>query len=328
MVAIPRIVITGGEPAGIGPDIIIQLASRNAPCELVAVADPKLLQERARQLRVPLTINLCELTSAPKPHKPYHLSVVPVSLEKPVTPGTLDVANVPYVLNTIQTAADICIRGQAAGMVTAPIHKGIVISSGKPFSGHTEFLRDYSQAQHVVMLLATHDLRVALTTTHIPLADVPAAITPELLEKTLRILHLDMRKWYKIADPTIFVLGLNPHAGENGYLGREEIDIINPTLDKLRKVGMRLVGCVSADTAFTQKNLQRADAFLTMYHDQGLPVLKAVGFGEAVNITLGLPFIRTSVDHGTALDIAGTGNANVSSLRSAVNMAVEMAMRV
>ena len=327
MVAIPRIVITGGEPAGIGPDIIIQLASRNAPCELVAVADPKLLQERARQLRVPLTINLCELTSGPRPHKPYHLNVVPVPLEKPVTPGTLDVANVPYVLSTIQEAADICIRGQAAGMVTAPIHKGIVISSGKSFCGHTEFLRDYSQTQHVVMLLATHDLRVALTTTHIPLADVPAAITPELLEKTLRVLHLDLRKWYKIADPTIFVLGLNPHAGENGYLGREEIDIINPTLEKLRKAGMRLVGCISADTAFTQKNLQSADAFLTMYHDQGLPVLKAVGFGEAVNITLGLPFIRTSVDHGTALDIAGTGNANVSSLRAAVNMAVEMAMR-
>lgn len=328
MVAIPRVVITPGDPAGIGPDIVIQLASRNAPAELVAVGNPNLLQARARQLCVPLKLNLCELTDPPKPHKPYHLNVVPVSLDAPVTVGQPDPKHAAYMLACVKKAATICMQGHAAAMITGPLNKGVISAAGQHFSGQTEFLSDLCKAPHVVMLLATHDLKLALLTRHIPLSQVPGAITATSLEKTLRVLHHDFKKWLKAEDPIIMVLGLNPHAGENGYLGREEVDIISPTLENLRKNGMRLIGPVGADSAFTPENVKRADVFLAMFHDQGLPVLKAVGFGHTVNITLGLPFIRTSVDHGPAYDLAGTGNSSPTSLRTAVEMAVQMAMRV
>lgn len=319
-----RLAITPGEPAGIGPDLVVQLAQQAQPHELVAYADPELLLTRAAQLGLPLRLHT--VTAAPpRPLGAGELVVQPVKLDKPVQPGTLDTANARYVLNTLSAALDDCQKGFCQGMITGPVHKGIINEAGVPFSGHTEFLAENTQTPRVVMMLATEGLRVALATTHLPLSQVPAAITEELLEQVIKILHHDLQQKFGISKPKILVCGLNPHAGEGGHLGMEEIQVIQPALNRLCRQGLNLEGPLPADTLFTPKYLEQCDAVLAMYHDQGLPVLKYKGFGAAVNITLGLPIIRTSVDHGTALDLAGTGKANIGSLKTAINYAADMA---
>lgn len=320
-----RIAITPGEPAGIGPDLVVALAQQASPHEYVAIADPELLQQRAEVLKLPLSIRHFDPGQAPQPLQAGELCVAPVALKAPVNIGTLNPANAGYVLATLDTAIDYCQRGITDAMVTAPVHKGVINEAGIPFSGHTEYLAEKTATPKVVMMLATSELRVALATTHIPLAQVPAAITRENLLSTLRILHAALRRDFAFSSPRILVCGLNPHAGEGGHLGREEVDIIEPLLAELREEGMELIGPLPADTLFTPKVLSGGDAVLAMYHDQGLPVLKAQGFGRAVNITLGLPIIRTSVDHGTALDLAGTGTADAGSLHTALELAIRMA---
>lgn len=319
----PRLALTPGEPAGIGPDLCVQLVQQETAAEIVAIADPELLAARARQLQLPL--RLVEIDpQAPVVRRPAgELAVLPVSLTTPAEPGRLDPSNVKYVLDTLDIAIDGCRDGRFAAMVTGPVHKGIINQAGVTFSGHTEYLARRSHGQPV-MLLATKTLRVALATTHLPLAEVPAAITIDGLTQTVEILHRELQTRLGIDDPRILVCGLNPHAGEDGHLGREEIEVIEPVLQKYRDRGWRLEGPLPADTLFTPQRLARADAVLAMYHDQGLPVLKHLGFGQAVNITLGLPIIRTSVDHGTALELAGTGRAQVRSLRLAVDIAIDM----
>ncbi len=320
--SVPRIALTPGEPAGIGPDLCVQLAQYDQPCRLVAIADPQLLRERALQLGLPLEIRLFDQSQTGK-HQAGQLTVMPVTLSASATCGQLDTINSGYVLETIRRAVEGCLDGCFAAMVTAPVHKGIINDAGIPFSGHTEFIADITGGTPV-MLLATPGLRVALATTHLPLSQVSAAITPQRLTAIIRLLDHDLRLRFAIKEPKILVCGLNPHAGENGHLGREEIEIIEPALNLLRKEGIHLQGPLPADTLFTANYLQAADAVLAMYHDQGLPVLKHMGFGKAVNITLGLPIIRTSVDHGTALDLAGTGKANLGSLQFALITALEM----
>jgi 4-hydroxythreonine-4-phosphate dehydrogenase len=319
-----RIAITAGEPAGIGPDLVIAAAAKLWPCELVAIADPDLLTQRAQQLNLRLTLHTFNKDEHPKVNKKNHLSILPTSLNKPCTPGRLDKENSAYVLHTLRKAVEGCEQKLFSAMVTAPVHKGIINDAGIIFTGHTEFLAALTHTPQVVMLLAAPTLRVALATTHLPLSQVSAHITIHGLQNTLRILHSDLVTRFSISKPRIYVCGLNPHAGESGYLGREEIDIISPALDSLRKEGMDLIGPLPADTLFTPPYLSQADAVVAMYHDQGLPVLKNIGFGESVNVTLGLPIIRTSVDHGTALDLAGTGKADPSSLIAAINMALEL----
>ncbi|MEH6582591.1 MAG: 4-hydroxythreonine-4-phosphate dehydrogenase PdxA [Halioglobus sp.] len=322
--AIPRIAITGGEPAGIGPDIILHAAGQSFPAELVAIADPELLQARARMLG--LSVELIEFNPIDpvSAHQPGQLKVLSTPLIAPCTPGKLDPANASYVIDTLQQALDGCLRGVFDAMVTPPVQKSVINDAGIPFSGHTEFLAEKTGTPQVVMMLATGKLRVALATTHLPLSAVPNAITAALLEQTLTILHSDLKTKFGLSNPNIAVLGLNPHAGEGGYLGREEIDTIIPALERLRGEGMALQGPLPADTAFNPKVLDSCDAVFAMYHDQGLPVLKYAGFGNAINITLGLPIIRTSVDHGTALDLAGSGLANPDSLLRALETAIEM----
>jgi 4-hydroxythreonine-4-phosphate dehydrogenase len=321
---IKRIALTAGEPAGIGPDLSIAMAGSDLPCQLVAIADPKLIQDRANQLGKPVTVTEYSSHSQPQQQKAGRLVVLPVELQTGVVAGRLDKANSRYVLKTISKAAQGCLRGEFDAMVTAPVHKGIINAAGIAFSGHTEFIAEITGGSPV-MMLATPGLRVALVTIHLPLADVPKAITHNRLRQVIRILHQDLHNRFHIKNPKILVAGLNPHAGEGGYLGREEIDIIEPVLDGLRKQGMDLHGPLPADTLFTPKYLEQADAVLAMYHDQGLPVLKHKGFGKAANITLGLPIIRTSVDHGTALELAGTGKADAGSLQYALETALEMA---
>lgn len=323
---ISRIALTAGEPAGIGPDLVVALAQQPQTAQIVAIADPELLQQRARALGLPLRLHEFRAETA-APNQPGELLVAPVALAVPAQTGVLDAANARYVLRTLEIAADGCMSGQFDAIITAPVHKGIINDAGIAFSGHTEFFAERTRTKHVVMMLATERLRVALATTHLPLADVPRHITRELLTTVLEILQRDLREKFGIAQPHVVVLGLNPHAGEGGHLGREEIDVIEPCLQTLRAQGMRLTGPLPADTAFTPKILQQADAVLAMYHDQGLPVLKYQGFGRAVNITLGLPIIRTSVDHGTALDLAGTGRADSGSLRAALALACELAQK-
>lgn len=321
---LPRIALTSGEPAGIGVDLCIQLAQEILPaCELVVLADTELLQQRAKQLDLPLTLHHFDPSKSQAILPRGHLTILPVALKAPVEAGMLNHENSEYVLELLDRATHGCLKGTFAAMVTAPVHKGVINEAGFAFTGHTEHIA-LQTGGHPVMMLATEGLRVALATTHLPLSKVSAAITPELVEKTLRILHRDLRIRFHLEQPKILVCGLNPHAGENGYLGREEIDIINPILEKLRAEGMDLQGALPADSLFTTKYLQTADAVLAMYHDQGLPVLKYKGFGRAVNITLGLPIIRTSVDHGTALDLAGTGKADLGSLQYAVQTAINM----
>ena len=319
-----RIVLTSGEPAGIGPDLCIAIAQSDLPCQLVAIASPDLLLERADQLGLPLQLIEFNNNAPAQTHKAGQLSIMPVDLIAPVIAGQLNAANSRYVLKTITKATQGCIKGVFAAMVTAPVHKGIINDAGFTFSGHTEFIADITGG-YPVMMLATPGLRVALVTIHIPLAEVSKAITHNRLRQAIRTLDHDLRTRFGINNPRILVCGLNPHAGENGYLGKEEIDIIEPVLNGLRKQSMNLEGPLPADTLFTPKYLEKADAVLAMYHDQGLPVLKHMGFGKAANITLGLPIIRTSVDHGTALDLAGTGLANVGSLRYALETALAMA---
>ncbi len=323
-----RIAVTPGEPAGIGPDLCIQLAQQPQPHELVVIADPDLLQARAESLKLPLRLRQLDPDAPPQAGAASELCIAPISLHTEVIPGQLNAANAGYVLATLNAAIDGCSSGLYQAMVTAPVNKGIINDGGVPFSGHTEFLQEQTESPQVVMMLATEGLRVALVTTHLPLSAIPAAITPQRISTIARILDTDLRKYFGLRQPRILVCGLNPHAGENGHLGREEIEIIEPTLEQLRREGLNLVGPLPADTLFTDHLLKDADAVLAMYHDQGLPVLKYKGFGRAVNITLGLPIIRTSVDHGTALDLAGTGRADTGSLKTAIDYAAEMARGV
>jgi len=319
-----RIALTAGEPAGIGPDLCIQLAQNNLNCQLIVLADPELLKQRAAQLNLPLTVHLFNPENEVTPHLAGELTVLPCLLTNPAIAGELDKQNSAYVLETIRIASEGCLSGLFSAMVTAPVHKGIINDAGITFSGHTEYIADITGG-HPVMMLATEGLRVALATTHLPLVDVSAAITKQSLTTVITLLDTDLKQRFGIKNPNILVCGLNPHAGEGGHLGREEIDVIEPVLAECQQQGIKVQGPFPADTVFTEKYLKDADAVLAMYHDQGLPVLKYKGFGKAVNITLGLPIIRTSVDHGTALDLAGTGNANVNSLIFALQTAIEMA---
>lgn len=323
MNALPKIAITSGEPAGIGLDVCVKLAHTALPAEILVLADPQALQARAAQLGMPLTIH----TDA----RPRHshagdgtLTVLPIPTAAPVVAGKLDPRNGRTVLEMLDRALAGCQAGEFDAMVTAPVHKGIINEAGIAFTGHTEYLAEKTGTAQVVMMLVGGGMRVALATTHLPLTQVSAAITQASLTTTLRILHHDLVHTFGIPQPRIYVAGLNPHAGEDGYLGMEEIDTINPVLTQLRAEGMQLVGALPADTMFSQKNLAHADAFLAMYHDQGLTVLKHASFGQGVNVTLGLPIIRTSVDHGTALDIAGSGQADIGSMLSAIQLAIAL----
>ena len=318
---IPRIAITAGEPAGIGPDLCIAVAQQHFEAELVIIADPQLLQQRAALLQQNFRLSPYRPTSAPRAGQ---VSVAPVPLRAAAEAGKLASENAAYVLETLDCAIRGCKDRSFQAMVTAPVHKGIINDAGIAFTGHTEYLAEKTGAATVVMMLATPGLRVALATTHLPLAQVSAAITRDRLEAVLRCLHAELVNRFSIADPRILVAGLNPHAGEDGHLGREEIDVIEPVLAALREQGLRLSGPLPADTLFTPPCLARADAVLAMYHDQGLPVLKHMGFGRSVNITLGLPLVRTSVDHGTALEKAATGAADAGSLAAAIEAAIEM----
>ncbi|MFA6121242.1 MAG: 4-hydroxythreonine-4-phosphate dehydrogenase PdxA [Sideroxydans sp.] len=311
--------ITAGEPAGIGPDLCLQLAGLDHP--LVVIADKSMLQQRAAQLGVDISFHDYSPTT---PHVEGQLSVLHVPTAQPVIAGKLDLQNASYVLKTLDRAIRGCVSGEFAGMVTAPVHKGVINDAGIPFTGHTEYLAEQTHTPLVVMMLAGGGMRVALATTHLPLREVADAITQPLLEDILRILNRDLQRRFGIAHPRILVAGLNPHAGEGGHLGREEIEVMIPVLNRLHAKGMHVSEPLPADTLFAAHRLRECDAVLAMYHDQGLPVLKHASFGEGVNITLGLPIIRTSVDHGTALELAGTGKANVGSLLEAINVAIKM----
>ena len=320
------LVITPGEPAGIGPDLCIELALKPCPgIQAVVVADPELLAARAALLGHTVLLTPFDASALPLENKVGELFVVPVPLGEPVNPGVLASGNSAYVLATLRTACDMVLAGTIKALVTGPVHKGIINDAGIPFTGHTEFLADYCHQPLTVMMLATEGLRVALSTTHLPLAKVPAAITKPLLRDIIRILNQDLQDKFGIEKPRILVCGLNPHAGEGGHLGSEEIEIIEPVLEEMRQLGMTLIGPLPADTLFTDKYLADADAVLSMFHDQGLPVLKFKGFGNSCNITLGLPMIRTSVDHGTALDLAGSGTIDSGSLYNAISTAATMA---
>lgn len=324
---LPRLALTPGEPAGIGPDLVVQLAQRALDAQIVVVADPALLAERATQLGLPLTVHAYQLEDNPRPQRPGELTVLGTTLAAPCRSGTLNPANSAYVLKSLRIATEHCVRGELDALVTGPVHKGAINDAGFAFTGHTEYLAALTGTPLVVMMLMAGQLRVALATTHLPLAQVSQHITAPHLESVIRILHTDLQRQLGIDNPRILVCGLNPHAGENGHLGREEQDTIEPVLNKLRCEGMSLTGPLPADTAFIPKRLEQTDVFLAMYHDQGLPVLKYAGFGEAINMTLGLPLVRTSVDHGTALELAGTGQADSSSLLAAIEVAIEAAQR-
>ena len=318
---VPVLAVTPGEPSGIGPEILLKLSREHPEFRLLAVADLTLLRQAAERLGFDDSI----IEWQPGKHIPAgQLACFPVKLASPAIPGRLNVENAPYVLETIRRAVLLIQAGHAEAIVTGPVHKGIINEAGVPFSGHTEFLADLGNVSQPVMMLTAPGLRVVLVTTHLPLLDVPAAITAEKLEDVIRIAHDSLRRQFGITQPRLQVLGLNPHAGEGGHLGHEEEQVILPVIEKLRSQGMDLEGPVPADTAFTPPRIAGCDAVVAMYHDQGLPVLKHLGFGQAVNITLGLPFIRTSVDHGTALDIAGNGQASASSLLQATLCAQEM----
>ena len=326
MPQLPLIAVTAGEPAGIGPDLCVALARRRLPARIVVVADRDLLRGRARALGTSLKIADAATGSGGRT-RPGTLLVHHVPLARPTVAGRLDPANSAYVLRTLEVAADGCRDGAFDALVTAPLQKSVINESGIAFTGHTEYLAERTGAPHVVMMLVGGGLRVALATTHLALKDVARAITAESLERTLRVLRADLAQRFGIRNPRIVVAGLNPHAGEAGFLGREEADIIGPLLDRLRREGFDLVGPLPADTLFNPRRLKRCDCVLAMYHDQGLPVLKYASFGSGVNVTLGLPIIRTSVDHGTALDLAGTGRAAGGSLVEAIRLAAHLARR-
>lgn len=322
---LPRLAITAGEPAGIGPEIVARLATTSLPADLILVGDPELAARGAA--RCGLALQLVEDDRARlTERKPGSLRYCAKPLRVTEVPGEPDPRNAFHVLGCLAHATDACLAGDYDALVTAPVHKAVINASGESFTGHTEFLAERAGAE-VAMMLASDTLRVVLATTHLPLADVPKAITAELLERILRIAATDLRDRFGISEPRIAVLGLNPHAGEGGYLGREEIEIIEPLLQRLRGAGMHLIGPLPADTAFTAPMRDQYDAVLAMYHDQALPVLKAEAFDRAINITLGLPFIRTSVDHGTALDLAGNGKAKASSLIAAAELALRLVAR-
>ena len=322
---IHRIAITPGDPAGIGPDICA-LISRDPPenTELVVFADRTILEARAQKLGISISLKPYVREEAPTPSAIGELSLVQINKKADVTIGKLNAVNSPYVLESLELATQKVLDQELDAVVTGPVHKGIINDAGIDFSGHTEYLAGLCKVKRSVMMLATDDLRVALATTHIPLSEVPNAITKSLLRDVIRILHGDLQKRFYITKPTIIISGLNPHAGESGHLGREEIEVIQPVLTEFQKQGMNLIGPLPADTLFSSSSLDKADAVLSMYHDQGLPVLKFKGFGKATNITLGLPIIRTSVDHGTALDKAGTGEVDIGSLYQAIAAAKAM----
>jgi 4-hydroxythreonine-4-phosphate dehydrogenase len=332
---LPRLALTAGEPAGIGPELAVKLAATDIGADLVAIADPELIATTARRIGIDLNLQTYDAGIAIATREPRALRIVPMSLNVAATPGALDPRNAPYVLATLARAADGATSGEFAAIVTAPVHKGVINDAGVPFTGHTEFFAQRARREVVMMLTASGDhvarnggdLRVALATTHLPLAAVPRAITRASLVRTLRILCDELIARFGIAAPRIAVLGLNPHAGEGGHLGREEIDEIAPAIAQLRAAGFDIVGPLPADTAFVPAQLRRFDAVLAMYHDQGLPVLKHAGFGHAVNVTLGLPYVRTSVDHGTALDVAGSGDAEAGSMIAAAALALRLASR-
>lgn len=321
----PRILLSIGEPAGIGPDLCAMIAQHPFDCSLAVAGDPQVLADRAQTLGLTLGLDVLEEGGAALSHRPGRLWVLPVKAKSVPVCGKLDAANAGHVLETIRTAVCACQQGGFDALVTAPVHKAIINQAGFAFTGHTEFIAQITGG-HPVMMLATAGLRVALATTHLPLKEVSAAITAERLSAVVRILHGDLRRRFGLDDPRILVCGLNPHAGEGGHLGREEVEVIEPVLAELRAEGMRLEGPLPADTVFLPKYLDRADAVLAMYHDQGLPVLKHKGFGRAANITLGLPIIRTSVDHGTALDLAGSGRIDTGSLETALRVAMDMVL--
>jgi 4-hydroxythreonine-4-phosphate dehydrogenase len=324
-VYIPRIVITSGEPAGIGPDACVALAQSPWNADLVVAADAGLLAVAADALGLPLAIERYDSSQLPASHRAGILKVMHISTARPVIAGHPDARNAAYVIDMLDRACDGCMNGEFAAMVTAPVQKSTLMDAGYEFTGHTEYLAQRTRAAMPVMLLLSGQLRVALVTTHLALSEVPHAITRERLRTTLRIVNMDLGRHFSLSAPRIAVLGLNPHAGEAGHLGREEIDVIEPVIHELRAEGLNIQGPVPADTAFTPRFLQTADDIVAMYHDQGLPVIKHAGFGNAVNVTLGLPILRTSVDHGTALGLARSGHADAGSLRAAVRLAVDLA---
>ena len=327
--SISRLVLTPGEPAGIGPDLCVLLAQQALPIEMVVIADNNLIMNRAKLLDLPLQIKDFDPSAEKAVHHPGTLQIINEAMAAPVEAGKLNKANARYVLNTLDQAIDGCLCGLFDAMVTGPIHKGIIneahITSGTIFTGHTEYIAERTGCNLPVMMLATKGLRVALATTHLPLSSVSENITTDRLTKIVEILHQELVNRFGIKSPEILVCGLNPHAGEDGHLGREEIETITPVLNKLRERGWKLHGPLPADTLFVPEKLKHTDAVLAMYHDQGLPVLKHMGFGQAINITLGLPIIRTSVDHGVALDLAGTGKAKLGSLLLAIETAAGLA---
>lgn len=320
----PRLAITPGEPAGIGPDLILQLSTAPINAELIVIADKKMMQDRAKQLNISVHFSEYQENTIVTINKPNEIKIIDIPCPETVKAGVLNAANAHYVLETLTRATLGCLSKTFDAIVTAPLHKGIINDAGVAFTGHTEFLAELTHADLPVMMLAADSLRVALATTHLPLKDVSSAITKKSLKQVISILHQDLVLKFGIKSPHILICGLNPHAGESGHMGREEIDTIEPVINEFKKAGMNLSGPLPADTLFTPKYLETADAVLAMYHDQGLPVLKHVGFGHAINVTLGLPIIRTSVDHGTALDLAGTGKATTGSLTAAINTAIEM----
>jgi 4-hydroxythreonine-4-phosphate dehydrogenase len=324
-VYVPRIVITSGEPAGIGPDACVSLAQTDWEADLVVAADMTLLSATAASLSLPLQLQSYDPSRPARAHRAGTLDVMHIATAVPVVAGKPDAANSAYVIEMLDRACDGCSNGEFAAMVTAPVQKSTLMDAGYVFSGHTEYLAARTRSALPVMMLLDDTLRVALVTTHLALADVPKAITRERLRATLRIVNMDVERHFNLTAPRIAVLGLNPHAGEAGHLGREEIDVISPVIEELRAEGLNLQGPVPADTAFTPSFLKGVDVIVAMYHDQGLPVIKHVGFGTAVNMTLGLPILRTSVDHGTALSLARTGQADTGSLRAALALAIDLA---
>ena len=322
---LPRIALTSGEPAGIGPDVCLAIASRQLDCDLVCLGDREMLAERARALGIKIDFRPYDGTS--RRHVPGSLAVEHQPLHVPAVAGRLEARNSPSVVRLLERACDGALHGEFAAIVTAPVHKGVINDAGIPFTGHTEFLAERSHAPRPVMMLATASLRVALATTHLPLARVSEAIDGASLCEVMEILDRDLARWWGIARPRIAVCGLNPHAGESGHLGDEEIRVIAPAIARMRERGLRVSGPLPADTVFVPRVLADFDVVLAMYHDQGLPVIKHAGFDDAVNVTLGLPILRTSVDHGTALDLAGTGRADPGSLAAAIDLAIRLAAR-
>jgi 4-hydroxythreonine-4-phosphate dehydrogenase len=324
--ALPVLALTAGEPAGIGPDLCVTACRHALPATVVVFADEQVLAQRARVLGIGVRFSRVNGRPAHSP-QPGEILVWHVPADAEVHPGKIDPANGAYVLRTLAEATDACLSGMCDGMVTAPVHKGVINDAGFAFTGHTEFLAERTRTAHVVMMLVGGGMRVALATTHLALREVPGAITRESLTRTLDVLRGDLVERFAIARPRILVSGLNPHAGESGHLGREEIDIITPVIDAARAGGDDVIGPLPADTLFHPDQLKEADAVLAMYHDQGLPVLKHASFGSGVNVTLGLPIIRTSVDHGTAADLAGSGRAHEGSLIAAIELAAELVTR-